>query len=365
MDNDFQTILQTYHDATDLNLYVFNKQLDFVSKFTSPLAPNLPLEIIYSFKNANKNDLHLKLINNQSSVGFFLHNDLLIFGWNSNFTLASGTQYDRLAPLLGWNKFTQNMKCLFFMFYQRWPKTSNEKQKLDIGENIFTTQPTSASYKGYIAECELMAAVSAGNIALFNKRFRDFVKYGNLGSFKQSKLRNEKDLAISATTLYTRAAIKGGVSISEAYQLSDKIINQIEKDTIISNYYEYTRAIGEIFLNRVKRFKRQNVTSLVFQAQEFIYNNCSAIKSVNEVAQHLNISLSYLQHLFKKETGISLLTFINQNKIRLAKHELVFSKNSIEEIAYKTGFSSLSAFSSTFKRITHLSPLEYRKNKFN
>lgn len=104
----------------------------------------------------------------------------------------------------------------------------------------------SADYEGYLAEQELMEAVQLGNLDLYNQRFRSFIKEGNIGLLGAGKLRREKNLAISATTLYTRAAIRGGLAASEAYALSDQIINRLEKDTVISNFYEYSRAIGEI-----------------------------------------------------------------------------------------------------------------------
>lgn len=359
MNNELFTILQTFHDATDLNIYVFSSDNKFIRNFTSPLAPQLSAKTIKKLNK--KEELNLLLVDDQSSIGNFSYKNFVIVGWDSNFTMASGSNYDRLAPLLGFNKFVQNLKCLFFMVYNRWPKIDKRAQKITIGENIITKHSNQASYQGYRAEVDLMSAVATGNIYIFNKRFRDFVKYGNFGSFKQSKLRNEKDMAIAATTLYTRAAISGGVPIAEAYQLSDKIIIQIEKDRIISNYYEYSRAIGEIFVNRVSRFKRKNVNSIVFKAQEYIYNNFSTIKSVEEVARHVNISLSYLQHIFKAETHVSIVSFINENKIQLAKQELIFSNKSIEEIAHSVGFSSLSVFSNTFKKMEGISPQKYRK----
>ena len=358
MNEEINEILQTFHDATDLNLYVFTGN-KISRKYTSPLAPNIPPELVAKLKH--EKELNLMLINNQSSLGEFDYQDVFIFGWNSNFTISSGANYDRLAPLLGWNKFVQNMKCLFFMVYKHWPQTKETNEKFAIGENIISVKQKKASYEGYLAECELMDTVSSLNISLFNKSFRVFVKNGNLGDFRQSKLRNEKDMAIAATTLYTRAAVKGGVPASEAYSLSDKIIKQIEKDTVISNYYEYTRAIGEIFVNRVYRFKRQNITSLVFKAEEYIYNNFTTISSVEEVADYIGVSVSYLQHLFKDQAKVSILSFINQQKINLAKHELIFTNKTIEEISNETGFTSLSVFSSTFKRITNMSPSMYRK----
>lgn len=360
MNDNLYKVLKNFSEATDLNIYVFSNSRKLIGKFTTPLAPVFP-DVLLKKLDKRNDDLSLLLIKNRSSTGKIKYQDLSIIGWNANFTISNNSNYDRLAPLLGWDKFIQTMRCLYFMIFDRWPNISKETKKLDIGDNLYSLSAKKASYKGYLVENELMDIVSKGNIKLYNKYFRNFVINGNIGEFGHNKLRNEKDLAIAATTLYTRAAIKGGLAASEAYGLSDKIINQIEEDVIISNYFEYSRAIGEIFINRVYRLKRNNITPLVYKAQEYIYENLVNIKSVKEIAESLGTSLSYLQHLFKKDTKVSLIKFINQEKLNLAKHELIFSEKKIEDIANDVGFNSFSVFSRTFKKIEKITPLQYRK----
>lgn len=360
MNDNLFKILQNYSEATDLNIYVFSSSMKLIRKFTTPLAPSFPDILLKKLEKRN-DDLSLLLIRNRSSAGKIKYQNLSIIGWNANFTISNNSNYDRLAPLLGWDKFIQTMSCLYFMIFSRWPNISEETKKFNIGENLYSSNSKKASYKGYLVENELMDIVSKGNVKLYNNYFRNFVKNGNIGEFGQNKLRNEKDLAIAATTLYTRAAIKGGLAASEAYGLSDKIINQIEKDVIISNYFEYSRTIGEIFINRVYRVKRHNITSIVYKAQEYIYENLANITSVKEISDFLGISLSYLQHLFKKDTNVSIITFINKEKLNLAKHELIFSEKNIEDIANDVGFNNFSVFSRTFKSFEKISPLQYRK----
>lgn len=360
IDKYLEEILNNFHRATDLNLYVFKNQYDQIRKYTSPLAPNFPLSLLKESDNTS-NKLNLILFNNQCAMGFFNIKDLKIIGLNLNFTIANNKNYDRLAPLLGWNKFSQTMKCLYFMIFNNWPIITKSSETFPLGENISLDNKKKASYKGYLIETELMKSVSKGNLDEYNDNFKKFVKYGNLGTFGDNKLRNSKDMAIAATTLCTRAAVKGGVPVSEAFGLSDEIIKQIEKDTVISNYYEYSRAIGEIFVARVNRVKRNNITSIVYRAQEYIFSNLTSIKNISEIAAELNVSTSYLQHLFKKEKNSSLVTYMNQEKVNLAVHELIFTNKKVGEIAYNAGFSSTSLFSTTFKRFKGLSPLKYRK----
>ncbi|MBP2057134.1 AraC-like DNA-binding protein [Lactobacillus colini] len=357
-----EDILTTYHQGTSLNLYLLNSKDLLIKNFSNPLAPHLNKKMIPQIKSKNHLELSIKLLDDQSSIGYFSYQNFEIIALNTNFTINGNGNYDRLAPLLGFQQFLCLLKSLYFMIYQKWPIIHSKSKTIKIGENISTISEHTPTYKGYLAEKEMLNSVTAGNLELFNKRFRNFTQVGNFGSFTSQKLRNEKDMAIAATTLYTRAAIKGGLAIAQAYNLSDKIIQQIEKDTVISNYYEYTRAIGEIFIIRVQRVKRKNLTSIVYHAQEYIHENFMQIEKIDEVAQEVNCSLSYLQHLFSKETGQTIIHAINQEKINLSKHELIFTSKSLAQIAADCGFHSQAIFSTTFKRFEDITPLKFRKS---
>lgn len=360
MNNDLQKILQLFHNATNLNLYIFDQKYKLVKQITTPLAPHFSEQILQQIKKS-KDDINLFLITNHSSLGIIKYQKLKIVGWNTNFTISGKNNFSRKAPLLGYKQFSSLIKLLYFTLFNSWPKLPSPQKLILTGANISINDNSHHTYEGYLAERELMSAIAKGNLDLFNQRFRSFIMHGNFGSFSQNKLRNAKDLAISATTLYTRAAVYGGLPVTEAYELSDQIIKQIEQDKTILNYYEYSRAIGEIFINHVYRTKRTNLTSVVYQAQEYIAANFSKINNVNEIAKHLKISTSYLQHLFKKETDKSLIQYINEEKINQAKHKLIFSNKTIEEIAYELGYSNQSQLSTNFKKTTGTTPIAFRK----
>ncbi|HIY92447.1 helix-turn-helix domain-containing protein [Companilactobacillus sp. HBUAS56275] len=362
MNKSNETILYNYHAACNLSLYVLNENNEMVARYTPPLAPNLKENLIK--KAPLSSELDIYLITNKSSLGIFKLDNYKIIGWNPDFTTSGKGGYLRKAPMLDYKEFSNQMSCLYYMFFQKWPHINSIQEKILVGESI-DDEPTNnnSTYEGYLSEKELMDAVTQGNLARFNKFFSIFIKEGNFGTFSKDKNRDAKDMAIAATTLYTRAAIAGGLPASQAYGLSDHIIKQIEKDSTILNYYEYSRAIGEIFINRIIRHKRMNLTSTVYQAQEYIYANFRSITSVNEIAQSIGVSTSYLQHLFKKETGHSLINLINREKIKQAQHYLIFTKKSIEEIAYDSGYNNQSQFSTIFKKEVGITPTSFRKQK--
>ncbi len=81
--------------------------------------------------------------------------------------------------------------------------------------------------------------------------------------------------------------------------------------------------------------------------------------TLNEVSELCNMSREAFCRYFKKATGQSYLDFLNQYRITQSKL-LLSSGKAVSQVAYQTGFESLSYFSRMFKRLTGESPRTYR-----
>jgi len=68
-----------------------------------------------------------------------------------------------------------------------------------------------------------------------------------------------------------------------------------------------------------------------------------------------------LARIFKKETGLTIMEYLLQERIRVAKELLVKMNLSIGEIATSVEYSHFSHFSKTFKKLTALNPNEFRQ----
>ena len=82
---------------------------------------------------------------------------------------------------------------------------------------------------------------------------------------------------------------------------------------------------------------------------------------VSEIAGALGISEGHLSHMFKKETGGTILFWMTRCRIREAIRLLKGGSMKIYEVAEAAGYRDIAYFSSTFKRITGHSPSEYTK----
>ena len=83
--------------------------------------------------------------------------------------------------------------------------------------------------------------------------------------------------------------------------------------------------------------------------------------SVNALAEAVGLSPSRLSHLFKSETGRSIIDTLNAMKIREAALMLEFTRLSSSEIAYAVGFQNYNHFLNQFRKRCGMSPSAYRK----
>jgi transcriptional regulator GlxA family with amidase domain len=101
----------------------------------------------------------------------------------------------------------------------------------------------------------------------------------------------------------------------------------------------------------------------VKQAQQFIETNFKDKITIDQLASMLAIGRRNLERRFKKATSNTVVEYIQRVKIEAAKMSLESSRENVNEVMYNVGYTDTKAFRNTFKRITGLSPIEYR-NKF-
>ena len=100
------------------------------------------------------------------------------------------------------------------------------------------------------------------------------------------------------------------------------------------------------------------------QAQEYIEKNVTEKISVEELALKFAIGRRHFERRFKKATNNKPVEYIQRVKIEAAKKSFETSGKNVNEVMYDVGYSDTKAFRTIFKRITGLSPIEYR-NKYN
>ncbi|XZF14931.1 GlxA family transcriptional regulator [Chitinophagaceae bacterium MMS25-I14] len=102
----------------------------------------------------------------------------------------------------------------------------------------------------------------------------------------------------------------------------------------------------------------------VKKAQEYIERNFEDKITVDKLASMLALGRRSLERRFKSATCNTVTEYIQRVKIEAAKKSLETTRKNVNEVMYEVGYSDTKAFRTIFRKITGLSPVEYR-NKYN
>jgi AraC-like DNA-binding protein len=83
--------------------------------------------------------------------------------------------------------------------------------------------------------------------------------------------------------------------------------------------------------------------------------------TVEDIAGHFHLSVSYLGRIFRNATGINLRDYLNRLRIHAAKELLKVSSASVVDVSFQLGFCDSSYFSRVFKKSEGVSPTQYRR----
>ena len=120
----------------------------------------------------------------------------------------------------------------------------------------------------------------------------------------------------------------------------------------------------EDYVSRVQEVKNNpSVSNVMRNACEYIKAHLTESISIEDLAKRTGYTEYYFSHRFKKEIGCSVNDYILKEKIEYAKLLLSGTTKSIQTISDDLGFSNRSYFFTCFRKLTGMSPSEY-KNTF-
>jgi YesN/AraC family two-component response regulator len=131
-------------------------------------------------------------------------------------------------------------------------------------------------------------------------------------------------------------------------------------------------ALIDILLSAA-RFRRHNPSDFIShenaaQAKcseivDYLKNHYEETIRLQELAERFFLSPSYMCHLFKQQTGFTLIDYLNLIRIRESQSMLMETGKKITDIAASVGFNNFSHFGKMFKKITLTSPRDFRRQQ--
>lgn len=155
---------------------------------------------------------------------------------------------------------------------------------------------------------------------------------------------------------------------SEAiYDVLKKLVLELEKNNnsrgviVQILFSQLLLVIAELFYEKNIGMEDQG-SKYINLALKYINENYNSDIGPQHIADHIKINVSYLQRLFKKHNGMTIVEYINNQRIEKTKQLLSSTDIPVTEICYFVGINSSQYLSRLFKKVVGTSPSEYREN---
>lgn len=213
-------------------------------------------------------------------------------------------------------------------------------------------------------EQQIVSAVEQGNIGLLSM-LNEGAKFSDgIRAQLDDDIQRHKYSSISLLTLCSRAAIRGGLSAPVSYSLMDTYTLAIDQCMTVTDIMHINDVIFTDYVTRVHAANTNpQISSAIRTCVDYINLHIREKISVEVLADLTGYSEYYLTKKFKKEMGISLNQYIQQEKLNLAKTLLGTEQMTITDIAELLHFCSQSYFTTAFTKQFGISPSQYRENR--
>lgn len=146
----------------------------------------------------------------------------------------------------------------------------------------------------------------------------------------------------------------------------DQSISQLRENQFGRWLTQDAGELEQLMLEEANRLSQQihvgNTQTLVAKMKVYIREHIDEV-SRGQLAEYFYLSPSYLSKLFHRETGESLIDYIQKERIALAKELLSYKDYSISDTAIRTGYTNFSHFSKQFRKFVGCTPNEFRKQQ--
>lgn len=132
------------------------------------------------------------------------------------------------------------------------------------------------------------------------------------------------------------------------------------------SYYLVSQLLDHFKLNISEALqKQQKYMNRLKEILTYINKHYAENFSLNTLAEHVDLSAPYLSHFFESHMGITFSKFYTKVKLEHALSDLVSTKDSIETIAVRNGFTESHSFVRAFKKEYNMLPSAYRKKQLD
>jgi two-component system response regulator YesN len=210
-------------------------------------------------------------------------------------------------------------------------------------------------------ERELLSLISLGDKAGAQKVLNEIL--GRLFFVSGGDFRIIKARILELIVLLSRAALEGGADVEQIFGLNYKYLSQIHDFETVDDLTYWLSGVLNRFTDCVFNLADVKHIDVIYKAIDYIKRNYMKKITLEDVANHVQLSTSYFCSIFKAEMKCSFNTYLNKIRIEMSKKLLEDHTIPLVDVAYLVGYEDQSYFSKVFKSRTGISPGKFRKLK--
>ncbi|WP_338533637.1 helix-turn-helix domain-containing protein [Paenibacillus peoriae] len=336
-------------------------ETNFMEQFiVLPVRQNCHCQAVIVIGPAIRQKLNAEICSNLLNDYGFLNPERIrwINYWN-NLPVVNRLRMLHIGVLANW-AINQEALEITDVFQSSLQYGSPHRQKEKVELALAHRREFSIFHGGIEGANHMLALIRTGNKTELMKRLAG-ATYGETGGLsKRSHLRSVKNLAICGVAISMRAAIEGGLYEELSYTLCDMQIQHIEELNEVKMVEAAAIQAMLDFADRVDQHRKDNVSKPIYVCKEYIYRHLFGEISPQKLSELSGLTSEYLSQLFKKETGLTLMNYVQRERIEEAKKLLAHSNETISAIGTRLTFYDQSHFIKVFKKHTGITPKQYR-----
>ncbi len=189
--------------------------------------------------------------------------------------------------------------------------------------------------------------------------------FAGKGVLSKNPLRNSIYHLVVSMGVIARMCVEAGLPHAEAYTISDIYIQKADESKAVDEVLDLLGQAQVDFASRMRKLRKNPAPYSIYvrHAIDYIYDHLHQSLTMEELALAEGLSPSYFSRLFAKEVGVTVKAYILSVKISTAGNILRSTDYPISDIALSLGFSSQSAFTAAFRKLTGKTPAAYRNQR--
>lgn len=395
-------VIEAFYDYNRIPLCLLDKNLDIITCFFTSIStdlkevfPEIMKRVLHNVSNPNYEVLSLEhelyyifsFKRNQETYyifagpmllsSFYHFTEMRSLSFAADINIRTLKNLVENLPIISLASFSSCLRIMMLLLKNEAPSSeeiinynssplANSLTQKYIYE-LFENKEDSKVHTPYSQELTVLNCVKEGDVDRLASTYKTLpqIKYGIMS---KNPIKQLFYGCIANTTLVTRYAIEGGMEEESAFTLSDIYIKQMEHCTTLYELNLLNEKMALDFTERVskaKSYKQSTYSMSISKCINYINKNIHYKITLASLAKEVNLTPKYLSLLFHKETGKTLMSYIEAKKVSEAKTLLSCSQYTSCQISDLLSFYSQSYFITIFKKHTGMTPRAYREHYYS